>query len=185
VVERQRDADERRPPLDEPLELERQAPASRVARLEQRVGVGKALRLDASGGDQRGGPAVQERLGRGDDDRDVRLDQRGVDPYPGRELDEPGVLDVVDDDLAGEASREARRDEAAQLARLDPPREAARDEQRLVFPAGSPPARARRTPRRSPAGVGRARSRGSAVPAARRRWSPARRGLPARGAAAR
>jgi hypothetical protein len=47
MVERERDADEPGPPLDEALQLEREAPAPRVVRLEQRVGVGEAERLDA------------------------------------------------------------------------------------------------------------------------------------------
>jgi hypothetical protein len=76
---------------------------------------------------------VQERLRRRDDDDRVRVDERRVDADPGRELDQLGVLDVVDDHAAGEAPREPRRDEAVHVAGLDPPRESSGDEQRLAI----------------------------------------------------
>ena len=77
---------------------EGEARAPRVARLEERLGLGRADRLDARGGEQRRGAAVQERLSRRDDDDHVRLDERRVDPHARRELHQLGVLDVVDDD---------------------------------------------------------------------------------------
>jgi hypothetical protein len=132
MIQCQRDADEAGPLVEDSLELEREPPAGRAARFEEGVGVDRALRLHARRGDERRGTAVEEGLRRRDHDHRVGLDERRVDAEPRRELDEAGILDVVDDHASREPARELVRDEAVHLPRRDPPGEAAGDEERLA-----------------------------------------------------
>ena len=76
---------------------------------------------------------MQHRLGRGDDDDGVGVEQRRVDAPPLADLDECGVLGVVDDGGAVEASGEIGRDDVAELVRAWAPLQAARDEQRHLL----------------------------------------------------
>ncbi len=91
-----------------------------AARLEERIGVCGAKRLRAGGGEERSGPTVQDRLGGGDRDDQVRVDQSGVDAKRHAahlaEIHEVGVLGVVHLDDSVKPPGELRRDELLELA---------------------------------------------------------------------
>ncbi len=133
-VERERDARHRQPRREQPLHLDREPPALRRARLEERHGARGPQRLAPARLQERRRPAVQHRLRRGHGDDEVGLDERAVDRDGGvpqlPELDEVVALGVVDDHAAAEAPPELGRDEQADLAWARPPVEAARDEDR-------------------------------------------------------
>ena len=77
---------------------------------------------------------MQHRLGGADRDDGVGLDERPVDAsVPSPDVDEVGILRVVDRHLAAEAQREVGRDEALDHAPARPPGEPGRDEQGLAL----------------------------------------------------
>jgi hypothetical protein len=135
VVEHERDADHRHVVGQRRLRLDREPPAERRRRLQQRPRARGAERLRASRREQRAGAAVHDGLRSRDDDHQIRLDERRVhaERHASRraDVDERGVLDVVDDQLAPEASGEVGRKEQRQLLRPRLARKPAGDEQRL------------------------------------------------------
>ncbi len=143
MVEHERDADHRQPAGERSLERHAEMPALRRARLEERIRAGRTLRIGIRRSEQRGGPAVQHRLGGAHDEDELGLDERAI--HPERRLrrvvehGELGVLGVVDDDVTVEAAGEVARDEPFELALRRPPRKAARDEDRLVAARDSEP----------------------------------------------
>ena len=136
MVEDDRRADRRHAARERALERERDAPALRRARLEQRVGARLALRRRVRRGEERGRSSVQHRLGGADDDDEVGVDERRVHAQRRLrrvlQLDELGVLDVVDDDTPVEPPRQLRGHERPELPLRRAPREPAGDEDRLV-----------------------------------------------------
>ena len=78
-VQRERHAGHRDPLLEPPLELERELPALRAARLEQRQRAGGSKSFRAGCAEQRARPAVDDRLRRGDRQHEVGLDEGTVD----------------------------------------------------------------------------------------------------------
>ena len=150
-----------------PLERDRRSASPAIAAVSSSEYAPAARSASGPGrAEQRGGPAVEHGLGRGHDDDDVGLDERRVDAqrHAARppELDEVGVLDVVDLDPAVEAARELGRDERAP-ARAGPSRRARPPATRIVWSLDRRrrSARARRRSPRSPAAAGRARRAGS------------------------
>ncbi len=135
MVEHDRDAHHRDARGEGPLERDPELPALRGRGLEQRPRAGCPQRIHASSAEERGGPAVHDRLGRGHDDDGVCVDESAVDPkrhVPDRaEVDELRILDVVDDDAPAEPPPELGADEQPRLAGPRPLREPARDEERL------------------------------------------------------
>jgi hypothetical protein len=110
---------------------------------------------------------VDDGLGRRDDDDHVGLEQAGVDaerdPAQLPDLDQAGILDVVDHHPAAEAPGERRRDdpELLEVALAEPSRKSSRNEQGLVLDrdAGSPELIDDGADRRSPRVVLRGRDR--------------------------
>ena len=134
-VQRERDAEQGDAPGQSTFEPERETPAGRTRRLEQRVGVRRAQRLRVGRREQRSRSAVEHGLGRGHRDDDVCLRERGVDPERAigvGDLDEVLALGVVDLDPPVEAARELRRDEELELPVARAAAESAGDEQRLA-----------------------------------------------------
>src|SRR5919201_3541681 len=86
--------------------------------------------------DQSGRPTVQHRFRRGDDDHDVRLEERGMDAKRMQpsvlELHEILPLDVMDLNVPVEPPRELRRDETGKQLVPRSAGETARNEQGLV-----------------------------------------------------
>jgi hypothetical protein len=136
-VQRQRDADQGRPACERPLELHGESPAAGGGGLEQRVGVCRTERARVGRRQERCGPAVQDRLGRGHRHDDVGLDQSGVDLQRSAvrvaEVDEVRALGVVHLDSTVEAAGELRRDEQLELAVSGLAAEAGGDEERLLL----------------------------------------------------
>ena len=120
-VERERDAEQGNAPAEQPFELDRQLPAVRAGRLEQRGRPGRADRLARRAAQERAGPARDDGLGCRDGDHEIRLDERARDPErhvaDRAELDQILTLRVVDDHAPAEASPELRPEEEADLAR--------------------------------------------------------------------
>ena len=176
-VERERDAGDRHALGEPPLDLDREPPALRRARLEQRQRARGAQRLAAARGEQRGRAAVQHGLGGGDGDDEIGLDERRVDAQRHvaglAELDEVVGLGVVHDHAALEATAELGRDEQADLARRRAPQQAAGDEDRHLCDAEAVELVDDRGDRHRAAG--RAAPPGSAATAARSRPSLCRR----------
>ena len=134
-VERQRDPEHRDATREGLLQLDRGSPPARSGRLEERIRVGGAKRLRSCGGEERSRPAVQNRLGGGDRDDQVGLDQSGMDAKRHAahlaEVDEVRVLDVVHLDLSVKPPPELGRDELLKLALAGSSREPSRDEDGL------------------------------------------------------
>jgi hypothetical protein len=116
------------------FQLEAEPPPLRCGRLEQRICPCRAQDFPAGGCDECSRPAVQDGLCGGDDDDDVRLDERGVDAEwqrAGVELDQVLALHVVHLDVPMEAACEVRRDEVLELAVSRSASQPAGDEERL------------------------------------------------------
>ena len=112
-----------------PLERDAELPAARGRGLEQRVGGRGAQRLRPAGSEQRTGAAVEHRLGGGDAEDEIGLEQERVDAQwcPSRvaDVDEVGRLGVVHRDPTVEVARERRWSSASSsrwpARRLSPP----------------------------------------------------------------
>ena len=136
MVEHERDPEQRDALGERALEHDPQIPSSRPRRLEERPAAGLPECRRPARGQQRRGAAVEDRLGRGQRQDEVALQQQRVDlqrePVDRPDLDQGSVLDVVHLDAAVKSARQLVRAEPLALppARR-PPLEAARDEERL------------------------------------------------------
>ena len=167
VVQRQRSPNHGHPPRQLTLDRDGQLPPLRGARLEQGVGARGAEGLAARRGQQRGRAAVDDGLRGSDDDDHVGLEQVWVDaerdPAQLPDLDQGGVLDVVDHDPAAKTTSELRRDDSELLeaAVHEPSCETSCNEKGLVLhgDSGSPELVDDGADRRSPRIVLRGRDR--------------------------
>ena len=176
-VQRQRDAGDHRSLGEPSLDLDREPPALRRARLEQRQCPAGAERLAAARRQQCGGAAVQHRLGRRHRDDEVGLDERRIDAQRhvrrrvrGRRDRRPRrrARSRARGNAAGTRVARAGRSRAALSV-------ATARRRRGSSPGGLRAGRARRRQRRSPRGAGRTARPGSAATAARSRSSQCRR----------
>ncbi len=134
-VENERRADQRDARCESALERNAQLPAARRRRLEQRVRGGRPHRVGPAGAEQGARAAVDDRLGRGDADDEVRLGDETVDPQRratgAAEVDQVGRLGIVHLDLTPKAARRVRLDEHLELTLARSAVQPARDQNRL------------------------------------------------------
>ena len=164
VVDGERQPDERHPPRQLAFERERELPAGRAARLEQRHGVRPAKRLSPPRCQQDARPSVKHRLRRRDDDDRVRLDQlaRRAQRYlSGRAQVDEVSLDVVDDHPTTEATGEPGGDQRLEIAPPGLPLQTARDDDRQPVVVNAEQAELlHRRRERLPAGIDRRAGKG-------------------------